>query len=403
MRAVRDQKWCSYGRRLGCVFALTLFVFQSFMVHAADLLTITNISTHSVSGGMSDAEEVQFRALVNLIAEARNSQLALKPIITLGDVRELSERGLNANAVLALPLLEKENRNLGGKHHDDLIVTVSDQQIIPINGESELMLPETSLQLNTKISFERGLRIQLLEYDSGSANDDLGYLEINNDWYDLDTPGADYEEIGAIVADISETSIYFISFKVTRNAGIEADVIENMICGTELCNVCFNEQCDGQTISNLDRDKDFNDLKSCPVPLLTTGFRKFPQIIVADVYLRVCGDPCPTMSRPILSYTLPAAGRPIISWARSTSIGENEEVKFVDEYQLIEINISTGISSLHSVFSNRFVPASRKQLPLPPGTYEYRVRPISTSTQGGGSNAMVLTAKNLWLLFRIFR
>ncbi len=67
MRAVRDQKWCSYARRLGCVFALTLFVFQSFMVHAGDLLTIENITLVKPNNGLTIDTKEEFELLESFI------------------------------------------------------------------------------------------------------------------------------------------------------------------------------------------------------------------------------------------------------------------------------------------------------------------------------------------------
>merc|ERR1739847_100222 len=60
-----------------------------------------------------------------------------------------------------------------------------------------------------------------------------------------------------------------------------------VICGTEKCKNCYSDGCADQDNDGLDRDMHKDDLH-CPNGYGTYEFRKYPQIIGYDVYLKIC-------------------------------------------------------------------------------------------------------------------
>ena len=63
------------------------------------------------------------------------------------------------------------------------------------------------------------------------------------------------------------------------------------LCGTEKCKQCSDEECASTNNDGLDRDKNKEDLKSCPDGFHDWGYKHYDQMWpVADVYLRVCEE-----------------------------------------------------------------------------------------------------------------
>jgi hypothetical protein len=340
---------------------LMLIIFQSSFAHAADKLIIKSIKAQKTAHGLDSSSKTGFAALGAAIGVAAASAAA-PATAGLSTFAAIKAGGSGGGAALAAANL------LDGKYsgQDDLIVRVNGRKVWPIGVGFQPMNPGEEIFPNIEASFEFGVRIQLVEYDSGSDDDDLGALDISSTFYDLTDPGADYGKDQVIVLSPSDEdgSIYLITYVVLRNQGDPSQVIKSMICGTAQCNACFNAACVGQQISHLDRDGDLEDLKSCPYPFVTTGFQKFPQFIVDDVYLRVCGTPCPVLAPTTLTASLPSPGRPLITWS---------PISEADRYLVTEKNQFGQVTNSFSTFEPRFSRTHSKAPTFNPGTYTYSV------------------------------
>lgn len=138
---------------------------------------------------------------------------------------------------------------------------------------------------------DKSATISLIEYDSGSDNDDLGSIAVNSNAFDKVTPGEDYQLVDAIVLAprAEDGSIYYVTYRVERNKGETADVVNYMLCGTNACMACPNASCNVSYSGKLDRDKDKGDLKKCPAGFEHQSWKKYPQTWpAADVYLQAC-------------------------------------------------------------------------------------------------------------------
>lgn len=145
-----------------------------------------------------------------------------------------------------------------------------------------------TIRPNIRVSMQGHARISLLEYDSGSDNDDLGSLDIQG--------GSDraQDEVIVLAPRDEDGSIYYISYKVEAGKGDPKDIAGYVLCGTNQCDACQNEDCVNQDYSNIDRDKDKPDLKACPQGMVTSRYQHYPQWWpAADVYARVCKRDAP--------------------------------------------------------------------------------------------------------------
>jgi hypothetical protein len=359
MHVVQNQKGRSVNGGMMCLLVFIVLILQSAMVNGADLLTIDKITTIKAAAGLDDASKAGFAALGAVTSIAATSAASANPLTTFAAIKAGISGG--RKAVKAAEFLDGEYSG-----QDDLMVYVNGQKVIPTSGTYQAMEVGDSIYPNINISFERGARISLIEWDSRSDNDDLGSIDINSDWYDLIDNGANYGEQDVVVkAPLEEDgSVYLVSFHVTRNAGIESDVVRGMVCGTNQCNACINESCHGNYISDLDRDGDKEDLLSCPSPFETSAWRKFEQFIVDDVYLKECRLPCPLLSKPELSFgTTYKPGVPNVYWSMERdSPGYDVMVKDVGSQEF----------SLYRRYERRYTPLGNE--PLTPGSYEFQVR-----------------------------
>eukprot|EP00930_Biecheleria_cincta_P087895 TRINITY_DN77135_c0_g1_i1.p1 TRINITY_DN77135_c0_g1~~TRINITY_DN77135_c0_g1_i1.p1 ORF type:complete len:568 (-),score=101.20 TRINITY_DN77135_c0_g1_i1:276-1979(-) len=136
--------------------------------------------------------------------------------------------------------------------------------------------------INAKIeaSFQGAATIQLMEYDYGSDNDDLG-------WFQVDPSRNPHEGQDMVVYSAAEDTIYMISYKIDHGKGNKEDIPATLQCGTVECRPCEGASC--RDHSGLDRDGDLHDLKACPGNYVHDRYERFPQWWpFSDVYLRIC-------------------------------------------------------------------------------------------------------------------
>jgi len=122
---------------------------------------------------------------------------------------EASNRFSGSDADSALELAFNE---IYGESPDQLNIKVNGVSIWPNGGRDwRNIKSQQTLPVNTSYVFERrrGFSIQLLEYDSGSADDSLGWISM--DTQDIISPET-FEEV--VVINESEKSIYLVTFKV---------------------------------------------------------------------------------------------------------------------------------------------------------------------------------------------
>ena len=103
---------------------------------------------------------------------------------------------------------------------------------------------------NIQVPFEQGATIQLIEYDSGSDNDDLGSIEVRSYAFDSVKLGQDYTVTDAIVVAprAEDGSVYLVTYSVRRNLGSAEDVTKYVLCGTNQCDACARDNCNGQEL-----------------------------------------------------------------------------------------------------------------------------------------------------------
>jgi len=166
---------------------------------------------------------------------------------------------------------------------DNLIMKMNGKQVLPSSGNYHDINGGQKIHTNIQVPFTGQARLALIEYDWGSDNDDLGHLDIQG--------GMTYQIDRAIIKAprAEDGSIYFVSYKVEAGQGDPHILVDWVWCGTNQCDACTRAKCEGQGYSNLDRDKDYGDLKSCPPGYSQFDFKRFPQHWpVADVFLRRC-------------------------------------------------------------------------------------------------------------------
>merc|ERR1711971_313934 len=134
---------------------------------------------------------------------------------------------------------------------DDLIMQVNGETVLPVSGVYEAMEAGQTKRLSIKVPFQGHARIALVEYDSGSDNDDLGHLDVQG--------GMSYsvDQAFILAPNAEDGSVYLVSYRVKAGEGNPADVVGFMLCGTNQCEACINPRCVHQPYDNLDRDKDW--------------------------------------------------------------------------------------------------------------------------------------------------
>lgn len=238
-----------------------------------DLLTIIQITNVKPAGGLDAAGQFAFGAIGAAISAGATA--ATGGTITASSLVDSVKTGVRVGEFL--------DQQFSGQ--DDLIVKVDGRTLLPSSGTYFPMQGGQVIWPNIQAAFRGSARISLIEYDSGSDNDDLGGLKV--------TGGRDYVVTDAVVlAPLEEDgSIYYVTYKVEANRGNPQAIVQSILCGTNQCDECFNPDCSGQPYGELDRDGDLEDLKSCPDAFKTTNYIEYPQFLVDDVYLRVCQRP----------------------------------------------------------------------------------------------------------------
>jgi hypothetical protein len=362
-----------------CLLAAVALMSMSSTGQATDLLVIKKILCTKSAGGIDAGSTAGFAALGAIVAGGATAAaggtvvvgtggaaIGTVPVTALAVAKAAA--GGATTAVTALKLLDS---TFSGQ--DDLIVKVNGKTVLPTSGAFLPVNPGDTIDTDIRVSIEQGASIQLIEYDSGSDNDDLGSIIVHHDAFDQAMPGQNYTVNEAIVLAPREEdgSVYYVTYSVLRNAGTPADVTDYMLCGTNQCDACVNDNCVGQSYSQLDRDGDLPDLKSCPPFLVTTSYQKFPQFIVDDVYLRVCGPTCPIMTKPIqVRREIQFDGSSLFRWPPVVN-AQLYEIFILDEADNV----------LFQEFTYNHNTTYRPATALPPGgTYRFSVRGANLSS-----------------------
>merc|ERR1719210_1742124 len=120
---------------------------------------------------------------------------------------------------------------------DDLIINISGEQVWPTSGHGSINGGQT-ITPDITFDFDGKCRIQFIEYDSGSDNDNLGFIDIEDDV----SPGKDYRVEEAILFSDEEGDLYKVTYRVERNdRGRDAQFL---LCGVAQCKACTSDCCD---------------------------------------------------------------------------------------------------------------------------------------------------------------
>ena len=234
----------------------------------ADLLTITQIRNIKPASGLDAAGKFALGAIGAAAMSAGSGG------ISVGDLYDGARFGVAVGEFL--------DRQFSGQ--DDLIVRIDGRQYLPVLGTQHYFPMQAGqvIQPNLQAAIMGAGTIQLIEWDGGSDNDNLGMLTVLG--------GRSYSatDIVVVAPDDEDGSIYAVSYRVDAGADNPQAVTPSMMCGTNQCEICRQLDCQNQDRGGMDRDGDKPDLIRCPPQFDEAGFRRFPQAIVEDVYLRIC-------------------------------------------------------------------------------------------------------------------
>jgi len=275
---------------------LSLMLIVSFHSISGDKLIIEKVTCKKVSSGIDNWSKAGAGALGAIVSGGAaaiaggavvigTAGVAIGTIpVTAGAVASAAASGAGG----AKSALEFLDGKFSGT--DDLIINVNGAKVYPPWQTSYEISAGQTIYPNVEVSFNRACRIQLIEYDWGSDNDNMGSLLVNSDAWDLFSPGQDYKVTDAIIFSEEEGDMYYITYRVER--GNIEQKSRWMLCGTAACKECSEEMCRSTSNSGLDRDGDKEDLRNCPYPMIDRGFKEYPQTWpFDDVYLRICSDP----------------------------------------------------------------------------------------------------------------
>jgi len=189
--------------------------------------------------------------------------------------------GAGASGPWLLDLIDGETNG-----QDDLIININGQKVYPNNGNTYYGIEQGQvIRPNIRFDFAGAARVQFIEYDSGSDNDNLGSFDVNGNY----KPGENYRVQQAIIFNEDEGAMYYVDYSVERNRnGFEQRWI---MCGTAACKSCGEPHCRKTSNYGLDRDGDKGDLRRCPPGFVDKGFKKYPQLWpFDDVFLRICAS-----------------------------------------------------------------------------------------------------------------
>jgi len=280
------------------------------------LLTITSIKCIKPSAAVGSDTKLALTGLAvagaaafgaaGCVATAGGGCAFAAPMIgkltgTLGALATVAQKASDAAANVKLAEAALNAKYSGT---EDLIVRVNGQQVFPTSemckhkysrscvfyqpeGYSCKGYPKSceieageTLKVPISVSFMDAATIQLVDYDVGSDNDDLGFLKI-------DAGRNPHKGDELIIYGAAEDTIYLLSYTIDEGKGNEQDIPKYLQCGTVECRPCEGASC--RDHSSLDRDGDTEDLKACPGSYVHDRFEKFPQWWpFSDVYLRIC-------------------------------------------------------------------------------------------------------------------
>lgn len=233
----------------------------------ADLLTITKIRNIKPAGGLDAAGQFVFGAIGAVIAAAASGG------VSVGDLYDGAKVSVEVGKFL--------DKQFSGQ--DDLIVKVDGRTVLPGQGSYYAIQAGQETRPNLRAAFSGAAQLQLIEWDGGSDNDNLGSLTIIG--------GRDYtaNDIVVLAPAKEDGSIYLVSYRVEAGRGNPQGVVKSMLCGTNQCDECYRLDCSGQPYSEMDRDGDKPDLLRCPPHFDEAGFVEYDQIWPAEnVFLRIC-------------------------------------------------------------------------------------------------------------------
>ena len=285
----------------------SLLCLSTLSTQAADKVTITRIENKVTAASTDEAGRVAYSALQNTIAAGVGFALGAGSAPLLGQVGAAFGGFIYSQA-------QSEILNgldlAGGGQSDDLHIRINGQLVyVEEISQGEIV----NLQTEVSASFLGGFRIQLIEWDSGSVNDNLGFIGVTDDY----KPGENYSVEALVLGPEEEGSIYVITYRVERGVGDPAEVTTAMLCGINQCNACEGASCDRDERDGLDRKTPIeSSLLSCdehgyPMggPFRFAQWVRYDQIIGYDLELVECRGPsdgtlesfdryCPALSAP---------------------------------------------------------------------------------------------------------
>jgi len=256
---------------------------------SGDTLVIEKITCKHVATGIDSAAKAAVSALGAIIAGGAaaagkgavvigtgGAAIGTLPV-TAGAIAGAATSGAKA----AKSALEYIDKLVSGK--DNLIININGQKVFPTSGKYYDIEAGQTIKPNIRFDFGGKCRIQFIEYDWGSDNDNLGSIDIEDDV----SPGQDYRVNEAILFSKEEGDVYYVTYRVERN---DKGTKESwLLCGTAACKDCKYPGCTHTSNKGLDRDGDYEDLRQCPPSFKHQGYKHYPQIWpFDDVYLRMC-------------------------------------------------------------------------------------------------------------------
>jgi len=258
---------------------------------SSDTLVIEKVTCQRVATGIDNYALLGAQALGALISGGITAAGGLPVILGTGGTGAPVTFGMVAAAAYkgskyGKQALEFLNSKTSGT--DDLIININGEQIWPVGGGHGSIEAGDVIQPNLKFDFDgAGARIQFIEFDSGSDNDNLGSIDVNPDV----SPGKDYRVDDAVLLNKDEGDLYYVTYRIERN-NKGKDKAKWIMCGTAACKFCADDPCCEKTTNKgLDRDGDYGDLRSCPPGFSDKGWKTYDlKPPAVDVYLRICGN-----------------------------------------------------------------------------------------------------------------
>merc|ERR1711988_183785 len=259
---------------------------------SADTLVIEKVTCQRVATGIDNFAKAGAEAIGALIAGGITAVGGVGVILGTGGTGAPVTAGAVASAAVSggkagQKALDFLNSKTSGT--DDLIININGEHVWPVGEKHGSIKAGESITPNIEFDFDGYARIQLIEYDWGSDNDNLGSLDVNPDVMEV-APEDNYRIDDAIVLNKDEGDLYYVTYHVTKNDKGKS-IPKWMICGTAACKECESDCCESDSNQGLDRDGDMPDLRTCPPGFTDKGRITYDLWWPADdVYLRICGN-----------------------------------------------------------------------------------------------------------------